>query len=230
MLELHDLLAQAVHAFGDGRVAAEDLLLDLLFVDDQSVHHGGVGIDDRIEQTVSDRLGAEAEEVVVGEQRAFGAVRILGIPLVEVRAIGPVDPTLVLADHRHSIRSNDDVELVEGDFFRFVHVSRRANDEEEILTVAFQLRPLPRVEQVLTEDRMQVPDVSQLVDGVGSGAGIEEEGHPTRMLREAQSVRDSGIVRSAGGKAPVDIASEPLRRGDRGRIAAPPGTFGASRE
>ena len=203
MLHVDDLLAEAVDPLGDRGVAAEHLPFDLLLVDGDSLQHGGVAVDDRVEESVHDRLRAQLAAALVGEQGALSTIRRLHLFLVEVGAVRAVDPPLVLAEHRHRAWSDEHVELSEVDLLGCVDVASGTDDEEQDVAVALQLGALAGIEQVLDQYRMQVPGGGQFLDCSGCRRRIEVHRHPVgRGLSEPQAVGDRGVLRCCSAGCP----------------------------
>ncbi len=78
--------------------------------------------------------------------------------LARVRGDGlAVDEAPVLADDDEVVALHEEVELVEVDFLLGVEVERGLEDDEEHITVSVDLRALIGVEEVLDEERVEVP-------------------------------------------------------------------------
>ncbi len=139
-LELDDLARQLVDAPRHLRVPAEDLSLDLVDVLLQPGDDRGVAVDDAVEDRVQHGLWAKAQElgVVLHPASHDGQVRSLAVP-----------------DGQHEVRADEDVDLAELDLLDVIEVTRGAQDDEQRVAVALQLRTLVGDDRVLDRDLVQ---------------------------------------------------------------------------
>ena len=88
--------------------------------------------------------------------------------------------------------------------FRHLHVLRRIvvrrepRDDEEHVAVPLELGPLPGLEEILDEQRVQVPPAAEVCDLLDRGDVVAEDDEPVRLgLRERErGVR--GVVGRVG--------------------------------
>ena len=169
-LELDHLAGQLVDAPRDLRVAAEDLGLDLVDVVLQAGDHGGVAVDDRVQDRVQHRLGPEAQQVGVALHAAADRGQVGG---------------LAVADGEHEVRADEHVDLAELDLLDLVQVAGGAQHHEQGVAVAFQLGSLVGDDGVL--DR-QLVQAELLGDGqqLRLGRPVEPDpGHRARLVAQA---------------------------------------------
>ena len=126
-LELDDFAGQFVDPPGDGGVAAEQLVLDLVDVVLQPRHDGHVVVHHLVHQRVEHSLRAVAQEV--------------GAPLQLPSHLGH-PAGLGVPDGDHEVLAGEHVEFAEFHGFGLVQVPRGPQHGEEVVVVAFELGAL----------------------------------------------------------------------------------------
>ena len=140
-LELDHLSCQLVDATGDGRAAAEDLVLDLVDVVLEAGDDRLIAVDDVVDDRVRDRHRAPPQQI-----RAR----------LEPPTHRPQLRRVAVAHGDDELRADEDLDLAEHDRLRLVHVAGRSQDDEERVPVALELRALMRLDCVLDRELVQV--------------------------------------------------------------------------
>lgn len=187
MQKVDHFLAQMIDALCCSGVPAEDLPLDLLLIGLQSVDHGKIAVDHGVEQLVEHGLWAETQQLLIPEQQSAVAQR----GIVRIQVIrgdhGPVDKPTVLADHGERVWAQQEVELAELHLFCRVVIACRPHHHEEHIVVAFHLRPLFGLEQILHGERVQLPRSREIGDRLRVGLRDDRQRHAViGRLRECE--------------------------------------------
>ena len=167
-VELDHLALQEVDArVGSACSSLEDLLLDLLDVVVDPVDDREVVVDDLVEDRPDRRRGPELEQV--------GALLELAPRAACSSLAGPVAD----GDHVAAGRANS-VDLAELDLLALLVVARGPQDDEEVLVVVLDLRPLVGLVRVLDAPARAA---RKLADSRSSSPGARARGARSRRTR-----------------------------------------------
>ena len=188
-VEGDDLAGELVDPLRHRRVAAEDLLLDLVDVVLQALEHGQVVVDDPVQHAPEHRVRAVGEQlrVVLEALADHREVRLVGVPDGD-RELGP----------------EEQVQLAELDHLDGVDVAGGAQHDEGGVAVALQLGPLVLVDGVLDGQLVQVELVGDGVDLVASGAQHADPGEAAAVVgaaaQRARTRCPATAARACGGR------------------------------
>lgn len=148
---------------------------------------GDVAVDHGVEDRVEDGLGTEFQQLR-GVLHAAAHRR-------QVRR-------RTMPDGDHEVGAHEDVQFAEVDLLGRVQIAGRAQDDEECVAVALQLRSLVCLHRVLDGERMQVELGGQGEEFGLRGAGEADPCHAGGLVAQLSE----GVGEGGGGRDPYAVA------------------------